>query len=76
MDENVNIKDIIEKETDALWKKAFTEGMMAGWFACCVSMCEETKNLHSAKAYHKFLRQKRDEAKARLTVDKSDHTEA
>lgn len=76
MNEVPDIKSIIEKETDALWKRAFTEGMMAGWFACCVSMCEETKDLHSAKAYHRFLRQKRDEAKERLTVNKSDHTDA
>lgn len=76
MDENVDIKAIIEKETDALWKRAFTEGMMAGWFACCVSMYDETKDLHSAKNYRQFLRNKMEEAKERLTVDKSDHTEA
>lgn len=74
--EDNNIKDIIEKETDALWKRAFTEGMMAGWFACCVSMYDESKDLHSAKNYRQFLRTKMEEAKARLTVDKSDHTEA
>lgn len=70
------LEEIIEKETKGLWDKAFHEGIMAGWLACCVAMYEQTKDLHNVKAYRQFLREKRDEARDRLTVNKSDHTEA
>lgn len=70
------LEEIIEKETKGLWDKAFYEGIMAGWLACCAAMYEQTKDLHNVKAYRQFLREKRDEARDRLTVNKSDHTEA
>ncbi len=70
------LEEIIEKETKGLWDKAFHEGIMAGWLACCAAMYEQTKDLHNVKAYRQFLREKRDEARDRLTVNKSDHTEA
>lgn len=70
------LEEIIEKETKGLWDKAFHEGIMAGWLACCAAMYEQTKELHNVKAYRQFLREKRDEARDRLTVNKSDHTEA
>lgn len=70
------LEEIIEKETKGLWDKAFHEGIMAGWLACCAAMYDQTKDLHNVKAYRQFLREKRDEARDRLTVNKSDHTEA
>lgn len=70
------LEEIIERETKGLWDKAFYEGIMAGWLACCAAMYEQTKDIHNAKNIKKFLLSKRNEARERLTVNKSDHTEA
>lgn len=78
MEEKINIEEIIKKETENLWKKAFNEGLMAGWFAACVSMYNESKDLHNAKDYRRFLCKKMEDAKIRISTsaDESDHTEA
>ena len=78
MEKNVDeyLKEIVEKETKGLWDKAFNEGIMAGWLACCAAMYDQTKDIHNVKDMRKFLRNKRDEARDRLTVNKSDHTDA